>query len=138
MKRIFILLMPLCFLFAERGDLISYDIMSTKDPSNNQIYIDDELSALAGESFFNLTVEYGFWLYKIVYETIDAEGNTIHASGVVAYPRVSMFEDPNQAFPILSYQHGTVVEKDAVTSVNGLWILPALISGYGYVYVEPD
>ena len=114
MKRVLIILIPLCFLFAERGDLISADVMATKDPSNNQLYIDDELSALAGESFFNLTVEYGFWLYKLVYETIDAEGNTTHASGVVAYPSVDIFDVPNQAFPILSYQHGTVVEKDAV------------------------
>ena len=71
MKRVFILLIPLGLLFAERGDLISADVMATKDPNNNQLYIDDELSALAGESFFNLTVEYGFWLYKLVYETVD-------------------------------------------------------------------
>jgi len=38
----------------------------------------------------------------------------------------------------MSYQHGTVLEKSSVTSVNGEWILPAILTGSGYVYVEPD
>jgi acetyl esterase/lipase len=38
----------------------------------------------------------------------------------------------------MSYQHGTVVEKSSVTSENGEWILSAIITGSGYVYVEPD
>ena len=81
---------------------------------------------------------YGYWFYSIVYETIDAIGNPTQASGVVAYPRVDWPNTPNQAFPILSYQHGTAIKKDDVTSQSGVWILPALIAGYGYVYIEPD
>ena len=137
-KNLLIYITLISFMMAERGDLIEIEIMSTRDLNNNQIYIDDELSALAGESFFNLTVEYGYWLYKIVYETIDSDGNTIYASGVIAYPRIGTFDTSNEAFPILSYQHGTVVQKNSVTSVSGIWVLPALIAGYGYVYIEPD
>jgi len=137
-NRIFIFLILSTFLLAERGDLINVQVMATKDLLNNQGYIDNELSTLAGDSFFNLTVEYGFWLYNITYETIDKYGNPIEASGVIAYPRVDWPELANQAFPTLSYQHGTVLEKNNVTSMSGLWVLPALIAGYGYVYVEPD
>ena len=72
---IFIFFLSLNFLFSERGDLIEVQIFSTRDINNNQIYIDNELSALAGESFFNLTVEYGYWFYSIIYETIDINGN---------------------------------------------------------------
>ena len=137
-NRIFIFLILSSFLLAERGDLINVQVMATKDLLNNQTYIDNELSTLAGDSFFSLTVEYGFWLYNVTYETIDKYGNPIEASGVIAYPRVDWPELANQAFPTLSYQHGTVLEKNNVTSMSGLWVVPALIAGYGYVYVEPD
>ena len=135
---IFIFFLFLSLLFPERGDLIEAQILSTRDINNNQTYIDNELSALAGDSFFSLTVEYGYWFYKIIYETIDANGNSTQASGVVGYPRVDWPEIPNQAFPILSYQHGTAIEKNSVTSMTGVWVLPALIAGYGYVYIEAD
>ena len=85
-------------MIADRGDLVSTEILGTANSTNNQVYIDNELSALAGESFFNLTVEYGYRLYKIVYETIDANGNATHASGVVSYPRIGTFETPNEAY----------------------------------------
>ena len=54
MNRVLILLMSLNFLLADRGDLIEVEVMATRDLNNNQVYIDDQLSALAGESFFNL------------------------------------------------------------------------------------
>ena len=133
-----IFLILISFSNADRGDIIEIEVMSTRDLNNNQVYIDNELDALAGESFFDLTVEYGYWFYKIIYETIDTQGNPTQASGVVAYPRVDWPNTPNQAFPILSYQHGTVLKKSSVSSVDGVWILPALIAGYGYVYIEPD
>lgn len=128
----------LSFCLSERGDIISTQIVSTRDIDNNQIYIENELSVLASDDFFNLTVEYGYWMYNIVYETIDKHGNPTQASGVIAFPRSDWPNQKNQAYPILSYQHGTVVEKDAVTSQSGIWILPALIAGYGYVYLEAD
>ena len=134
----FIFLILINFVIAERGDLVDFEVMSTRDVINNQTYIDGELGLLAGGSFFDLTVNYGFWLYKITYETVDKNGIPTEASGIVAYPRVNSSQIGNQAFPILSYQHGTVLRKDSVSSVTGLWILPALIAGYGYVYIEPD
>ena len=130
------ILIGLCM--SDRGDIISTQIVSTRDIDNNQIYIENELSVLASDDFFNLTVEYGYWMYNIVYETIDKDGNPTEASGVIAFPRSDWPNEKNQAYPILSYQHGTVIEKDAVTSQTGIWILPALIAGYGYVYLEPD
>jgi len=84
------------------------------------------------------SAQYGYWMYKITYETIDIHGNPHEATGTISYPRVDWPNIPNQAFPILSYQHGTVVEKSDVTSIAGEWILPAILTGAGYVYVEPD
>ncbi len=127
------------FIFAERGDLISYEILATRNVDNTQTYIENELAQIVTDMFSIDPAQYGYWLYKITYETIDIHGNINIASGSISYPRVDWPSLPNyQAFPIISYQHGTVVEKSSVTSVNGEWILPAILTGSGYVYVEPD
>ena len=123
---------------SERGDLISSELMSTKSLGNNQIYVDSELTQTTTDQFSLDPVQYGYSMYKITYETIDIHGNTHEATGVVSYPRVDWPLSPSEAFPIISYQHGTVVERSSVTSVSGIWILPAFLSGSGYVYIEPD
>ena len=130
--------MYLSLLFSDRGDLISVEVLSTRDLVNTQTYIDAELQQIVSDMFSIDPAKYGFWLYKINYETIDVKGEINIASGTVAYPRVDFPDIPNQAFPLISYQHGTVVEKSSVTSINGEWILPAILTGAGYVYLEPD
>jgi len=131
--------LTLCsFAFAARGDIISSELLETYNLNNNQAFIDNELSQIVSDQFSLDPVEYGVSLYKIIYETINANGEIHHASGVFAYPRVDYPLIPNQAFPILSYQHGTAIEKSSVTSENGLWVLPAVIAGSGFVYIEPD
>ncbi|SVE16684.1 uncharacterized protein METZ01_LOCUS469538, partial [marine metagenome] len=121
-----------------RGDLISAQILDTRNRVNNQAYIENELNQIVTDQFSIDPAEYGFWLYKVTYETVDIHGNYHLATGSISYPRVDWPVIANQAFPIMSYQHGTVVEKASVTSVNGEWILPAIVTGSGYVYVEPD
>jgi len=125
------------FAFNDRGDLVSVEMLGTRSSSNNQLYVDGELSAITGQ--FELdSVSYGYWMYKVTYETIDKDGNPHIATGSVAYPRVDWPDTPNEAFPIISYQHGTVLERSAVSSETGVWILAAYLAGSGYVYIEPD
>ena len=57
---------------------------------------------------------YDVIMYKLKYNTIDPYGNETIASGVIAYPI-----NNNQAFPIISWQHGTEVKRDNVTSLRG-------------------
>ena len=133
-----ILLIQTVFLFSARGDLISTEILATRNVNNTQTYIEDELAQIVTDMFSIDPAQYGYWMYKITYETIDINGNPHVATGTVSYPRVDWPDVPDQAFPIMSYQHGTVVEKSDVTSVIGEWILPAILTGSGYVYVEPD
>ena len=133
-----ILALLLCTVFGARGDLISTEILATRNVINTQTYIEDELAQIVTDMFSIDPAQYGYWMYKITYETIDVNGNPHVATGTVSYPRVDWPDIPDQAFPILSYQHGTVVEKSDVTSVIGEWILPAILTGAGFVYVEPD
>ena len=108
-----VMLLIITFVFADRGDLISSQMLSTRTLGNNQTYIDGELSSTITDQFTLDPVSYGYWMYKITYETIDIYGNPHIASGTISFPRVDWPDIPNQAFPILSYQHGTVVEKSA-------------------------
>ena len=135
---VIILMLQAAFLFAARGDLISTEILATRNVVNTQAYIEEELAQIVTDMFSIDPAQYGYWMYKITYETIDVHGNPHVATGTVSYPRVDWPDVPDQAFPILSYQHGTVIEKSDVTSVIGEWILPAILTGAGYVYVEPD
>ena len=124
--------------FSARGDLLSTELLATRNVINTQTYIETELAQIVTDMFSIETAQYGYWMYKITYETIDLNGDPHVASGTVSYPRVDWPEIANQAFPIISYQHGTVVEKSSVTSEQGEWILSAILTGSGYVYVEPD
>ena len=117
MKKIIIIVFTFNLLFSARGDLISADYISTRNLGNNQIYIDSEISATITNDQFSLDpVEYGFWYYKITYETVDKDNNAHLATGVISYPRVDWPLSPNQAFPLISYQHGTVIERSSVSS----------------------
>ena len=138
MKKIIIILITFTYLISDRGDLINAEMISTRNLNNNQVYIDNELSSTTQNQFSLQPIEYGYWMYKITYETINKDGDVHYATGSIAYPRVDWPNVPNEAFPILSYQHGTVVERSSVSSVSGVWILPAFLAGSGYVYLEPD
>ena len=137
-KMLFVTFFISSYVFGARGDLISAEILATKSLINAQTYIDNELAQIVSDMFSIEPAQYGYWLYKITYETIDQFGDSHIATGVVSYPRVDWPEIPDQAFPMISYQHGTVVEKSSVTSVNGEWILSAILTTSGYVYAEPD
>ena len=116
MRVAFFLLISTAFLFSARGDLISAEILATRNVINTQTYIEFELAQIVTDMFSIDPAEYGYWMYKITYETIDIYGNSHVATGTVSYPRVDWPDIPDQAFPIMSYQHGTVVEKASVTS----------------------
>ena len=135
MKNYLIILFTfISFIFSDRGDLISAEILDSKNRDDNQVLVNEELPVA-----LNLDpVTYGYTLYKIVYETIDMNGDYNTASGALAIPKVDYPLVPSESFPILSYQHGTAVEKTSVTSENGIWVLPAFLAGSGYVYIEPD
>lgn len=76
-------------------------------------------------------------VFKVVYETVDAQGNSVQASGQVSLP-----SDSGTPIPIASYQHGTVVDRDEVPSRYALTrlesIVPAIMASNGYLGVAPD
>ena len=81
MKNIYIILtlINIAILFPDRGDLISIQMMSTRNLGNNQIYINNELSETTTDLFSLDPVEYGYWMYKVTYETINERYKIISA-----------------------------------------------------------
>lgn len=59
-------------------------------------------------------MKYDIRIYKITYKTLF-EGDSILVSGIVSLP-VPL--DKKETFPMLSYQHGTIVKKSDAPSVN--------------------
>lgn len=76
-------------------------------------------------------------VFKVVYETVDAQGNSVQASGQVSFPA-----DAGNPVPMVSYQHGTVVDRDDVPSRYALTrlesIVPVIMASNGYLGVAPD
>ncbi len=87
----------------------------------------------AGASFL-VQAQYGISIYKIVYTTVDPYGNATNASGMLAAP------DGVQSPPLFSYQHGTVVLKDEVPSLEKSegYYVAGLMASNGYLAVAAD
>ncbi len=101
------------------------------------VFID---SMSAGEIYDNLAdllpfPPYGFdvSIYKLIYQTTDTQGNMTIASGALAIPNTG-----SSHVPLLSFQHGTVLERDQVASEYGFDILSMWLGTSGYVTALPD
>ncbi len=114
-------------VFCYQGELLSYEFMESFSKQEVQESVNDDLGVIAPEIRYDVT------MYKLTYNTIDPFGQEVIASGVIAYP-----ENNDEAFPIISWQHGTEVKRDNVTSIRGFNVLSNVLTGSGYIFLEPD
>ena len=90
-----------------RGEIISATLVQTLDTAQiRQKLISNGVSSLAF-----ITLNYSIAFYKVVYKTIDFDGNATIASGAVMLPKGTP-----KPQGIASYQHGTVILKEDVPS----------------------
>ncbi len=79
--------------------------------------------------------DYDVATYKIVYNTVDIDGSPTIASGALMVPTNTTCDQ----FPLISYNHGTVLERENVPSRdNSEALIPKLMAGVGKVTVSPD
>ena len=107
----------------------------------------DKLNTILTEDtpkFFGVTVKYtaarnAVNLYRVTYASVVPErGNKpIVATGLVAVPDIA-----GAAFPVVSYQHGTVYEKQQVPSFPDqspeTQLMLAQFAGQGYIVIGAD
>ncbi len=123
----FIYLILVSMILTFQGELISYELIESFTKDEVQQSVNSDLGVVAPEIIYDVV------MYKLKYNTIDPYGNETIASGVIAYPI-----NNKQAFPIISWQHGTEVKRDNVTSLRGFNLLNFVLTGSGYIFVEPD
>jgi len=86
-------------------------------------------------SFISPLAQYDVVNYKVVYTTLDVDGNTVNASGILSTPQNIVCD----AFPLAVYEHGTVLRKDDVPSRDNFEaLIPKLLASTGKIAVAPD
>jgi len=128
MKNILIILaLSFSYLFSYRGELVSFNFVDSLNVIEIEDYLGDEFND------FDLSTEYSAIMYAIQYETVDSFGNSVIASGMLAFPATI-----NKAYPLVSFQHGTQIRRASAPSMNGFNALSRAMVTAGYIYMEPD
>ena len=121
-----IFIVTLSFAF-ERGRVVSSELIESSTVEEMQAEFQGDIGQ------FGVVAQYGGSIYKVIYETIDGFGDSTVASGVIGIP-----DSENEAFGILSWQHGTQIYRDGVLSNSGFDILSRVVVASGYVFVSAD
>jgi len=126
-KLIIILSSFLSILLSDRGDLLTYEYVDSRDVQTIQEQLNLQFGGLSPTAIYDID------LYAITYETIDQFGQIVVASGLISYPK-----DISSAFPLLTFQHGTQIRRDSAPSMNGFNDLILWLATSGYIFVESD
>ena len=134
-KYIFILFLFQWKAKADPGDLIEYNFQESISLDVIQTGL-----IIAGGGLGFSPPEFTISTYDIRYESQDPDGNLDTLSGLVAIPNST-----TQAFPILSYQHGTgILDSDAPSNTGlSLFNIEILAVGFlatssGFITIFPD
>ncbi|MCY7409961.1 MAG: T9SS type A sorting domain-containing protein [Chitinophagales bacterium] len=130
MKKYLLLGLTFISAMASAQSLVSYNLIKTYSTGQ----IDSVLSANGIPPLF-LPTTYDIDIYKVVYNTLDADSLPIIASGALFIPKNNQCKAP-----LMSYQHGTISVKTAVPStLNSLEVLIGETSASdGAVVTMPD
>ena len=131
-KYFYIILTPI-ISFSDPGDLVEHNLQNTFSISTLNIFLNS-----LGNNTTN--VMYPISVYDIKYESIDHNGEVDTLSGLISFPQSSL-----EAFPILAYQHGTLILDSQAPSVTGMSVnnYEVLFVGLGttpagFITVMPD
>jgi pimeloyl-ACP methyl ester carboxylesterase len=71
--------------------------------------------------------------FKVTFQTVDPFGQPTTGSGLLAIP-----VDPDRPAPLLSYQHGTLLERSGAPTAAAYDPVAVVMAGKGYVVAAPD
>ena len=97
----------------------------------------DIAAALAadGSRVKNVVPRYEVATWRVEYNTLDAAGNVVRASGLVAVPQMPA----GVGSPVLSYQHGTIFRDADAPSNNAVpGEVSVVLASLGYIVLAPD
>jgi len=114
----------------DRGEINNISTVADYDLETIQQFFSQSGYTFPGE------LKHGLSLRRIVYSTVDPEGNPVKASGALLIP------DGAGAAPLFSLQHGTVFRRNQVTSESiyhaAEGVVAVVFTSNGYVTAVPD
>ncbi len=123
--------------------LVFFSVVFSNIEGQGSLINEELLDSMTSEEIYNVLFPalgmvtplngYDVDIYSITYETLDNNGQPTIASGAIAVP-----SSTNDFLPLLSYQHGTQLERNSVNSVNGFDIPSMWLGTSGYITVLPD
>ena len=129
---ILILLTQFGHLHAEAGDLIDFNHQTTMTV--------EDINIILWFAGFDPVADYSISAYDIHYESHSVSGTVDTLSGLVIIPHSS-----TEAFPILTYQHGTVILDSQAPSITGIsadnveiLFISLITAPSGFITVIPD
>lgn len=91
--------------------------------------------AADGSRVQNAVPRYGVATWRVEYNTLDADGQLVRASGLVAVPQ----KPAGTASPVLSYQHGTLFRDAEAPSNNAVpGEVSVVLASLGYIVLASD
>lgn len=115
----------------ERGSVIGKPELIGTYP---KILIKNIATAFGGSYASNVNFDFDVDVIKVVYGTVDPIGTPTKASGLLVIPK-----NTTKALPLLSFQHGTILNKIEVPSrLKGGGEAGLIFATEGYVTVCPD
>ena len=133
LKRSLSLFLLVSIAKTDSGDIVEYNFQ-------DRISI-NLINALVNSVGINSSeIIYPINVYDIQYESINQDGILDTLAGLVSIP-----ESPLEAFPILSYQHGTEILDENAPSITGMslnnyetTLIGLIASSSGYISIFPD
>ena len=130
---IFLLFFQFGSLKSEAGQLIDYNHQTTMTQ--------DDINLILWFAGFDPVADYSISAYDIHYESHSVSSGTVDTlSGLVIIPHSS-----TEAFPILTYQHGTVILDSQAPSITGIsadnleiFFISLITAPSGFITVIPD
>lgn len=129
---IFLLFFQFGSLKSEAGQLIDYNHQTTMTQ--------DDINLILWFAGFDPVADYSISAYDIYYESHSVSGTVDTLSGLVIIPHSS-----TEAFPILTYQHGTVILDSQAPSITGIsadnleiFLISLITAPSGFITVIPD
>ena len=127
-KRFVFIFLFLSVNIFSQGNILNYEIVKSYSKKDLQ-----ELWKKEGIPKMFAPISSAIDVYEIIYESTWIDGSSIKASGLYFLPT-----DHSKPHPILSYQHGTDVEKKRYVGKKAEHIIAQIFATDGYAVSMPD